>query len=171
MAIRAIRDVVLIVETILFTVLVPGTVAVWIPYRIVLPTRQGMPVLTVASAVAIVVATLGTAIYFRCLWDFAATGRGIPAPIDHPKRLVVRGLYRYVRNPMYLGVLLILLGETVFFGSSALLMYTAGWFVLVHIVVVLYEEPNLHRKFGPSYASYISAVGRWIPGRKYSTTA
>jgi protein-S-isoprenylcysteine O-methyltransferase Ste14 len=171
MAIQAIRDVVLFVETILFTVLVPGTVAVWIPYRIVLQTRLGMPALTVASSLAIVVAALGTATYFRCLWDFAVTGRGIPAPIDHPKRLVVRGLYRYVRNPMYLGVLLILLGETLFFGSSALLMYTVGWFALVHIVVVLYEEPNLRRKFGPSYVSYISAVGRWIPGRKYGMTA
>lgn len=67
---------------------------------------------TVAQFAALVPLTLGAAIYFRCLWEFAVRGRGIPAPLDHPKQLVVTGLYLYVRNPMYLGVLTVLAGCT-----------------------------------------------------------
>src|SRR5262245_3506548 len=111
---------------------------------------------------------IGTLIYFRCLWEFAARGRGIPAPLDHPKQLVVTGLYRYVRNPMYVGVFIVLIGEVLLFRSSGLLVFTAGWFVFVHLNVVFYEERVLRRKFGESYARYFQAVHRWIPGRKYT---
>lgn len=172
MAIRWLRGAVLFVETILFTVIVPGTVTVWIPYQILSGSAPGISTSwTARQYLAVVAGTFGAVIYFRCLWDFAVTGRGIPAPVDHPKRLVVRGLYRYVRNPMYLGVLFILLAESAFFGSSTLLMYTAGWFLFVHLVVVLYEEPTLRHKFGASYERYTRAVRRWRPGGKYRETA
>jgi protein-S-isoprenylcysteine O-methyltransferase Ste14 len=108
-------------------------------------------------------------VYLRCLWEFAARGRGIPAPIDHPKQLVVTGLYQYVRNPMYVGVLLFLLGEALFFGSSRFLLYAIAWLAFVHVNVLVYEEPNLRRKFGRSYERYTSAVRRWIPGKKYDS--
>jgi protein-S-isoprenylcysteine O-methyltransferase Ste14 len=107
----------------------------------------------------------GAAIVLRCIWDFAAKGRGTLAPVDPPKQLVVQGLYRYVRNPMYLGVLLVLLGETAFFGSPALLQYTLAWFFLVNLVVVLYEEPSLRNRFGDSYERYRRSVHRWLPTR------
>jgi protein-S-isoprenylcysteine O-methyltransferase Ste14 len=103
----------------------------------------------------------------RCLWEFAARGRGIPAPIDHSKQLVVTGLYRYVRNPMYLGVLLFLLGESLFLEYRGFLFYALGWLLVVHLNVLIYEEPNLRRKFGSSYELYASAVRRWVPGRRY----
>jgi len=111
---------------------------------------------------------LGTLIYFKCLWEFAARGRGIPAPLDHPKHLVVTGLYRYVRNPMYVGVFIVLIGEVLLFRSSGLFVFAAGWFVFVHLNVVFHEERVLRRKFGDSYARYFQAVHRWIPGRKYT---
>jgi protein-S-isoprenylcysteine O-methyltransferase Ste14 len=114
---------------------------------------------------------LGLAVYLRCLWEFAARGRGIPAPLDHPKKLVVTGLYRYVRNPMYLGVLLVLLGETLFLQSSGFLLYVIGWLIFVHLNVILYEEPNLTHKFGDSYKHYRSAVRRWLPGERYWPSA
>src|SRR5437867_2949163 len=75
---------------------------------------------------ALLPAVLGAAVYGRCVWDFGSVGRGTPAPIDPPKVLVVRGLYRYVRNPMYLGVLCALSGEAVFFEMWALWRYTIG---------------------------------------------
>jgi protein-S-isoprenylcysteine O-methyltransferase Ste14 len=118
--------------------------------------------------VALLPLGLGAAIYLRCVWEFATRGRGIPAPLDHPKQLVVTGLYRYVRNPMYLGVLLFLLGESLFFQYRDFLLYTLGWLVFVHLNVLFYEEPNLRRKFGSSYEHYTRAVGRWIPRQKYS---
>jgi protein-S-isoprenylcysteine O-methyltransferase Ste14 len=88
-------------------------------------------------------------------------------PIDHPKQLVVTGLYRYVRNPMYVGVLILLLGEVMVFRSLDLLIYTIGWFVFVHLNVVVWEERLLRHKFGDSYARYRGSVRRWIPGRRY----
>ena len=77
--------------------------------------------------------------------------------------LVVRGLYRYVRNPMYLSVTLIVLGEVLLTGSRALLGYWAGWFVAVNLFVIGFEEPTLRRQFGDTYRRYADAVGRWIP--------
>lgn len=97
---------------------------------------------------------LGASIYFWCAWDFTFAGRGTPAPIDPPKKLVVRGLYRYVRNPMYVGVFSILLGEALFFESQRLLVYAAVVFFFFYLFVILYEEPILRQKFGESYQKY-----------------
>jgi protein-S-isoprenylcysteine O-methyltransferase Ste14 len=100
-----------------------------------------------------------------CAWDFTFAGRGTPAPIDPPKELVVQGLYRYVRNPMYVGILSILLGEALLFASWSLFGYAAVVFILFFLFVVLYEEPILMRKFGESYLQYCKNVPRWIPWR------
>jgi protein-S-isoprenylcysteine O-methyltransferase Ste14 len=81
----------------------------------------------------------------------------------------VTSLYRYVRNPMYLGALLVLLGEAVFFRSMSGLLYALGWFALIHLVVQFYEEPYLRRRFGGDYECYTRAVDRWLPGRPYAT--
>jgi protein-S-isoprenylcysteine O-methyltransferase Ste14 len=112
---------------------------------------------------------IGAAIYLRCAWDFASAGKGTPAPVDPPKRLVVRGLYRFVRNPMYVGVLLALLGEAWFFRSRAVLVYAAIAFTWEHLFVVLYEEPALKRKFGETYSDYLTRTPRWIPRFNNST--
>ena len=78
------------------------------------------------------------------------------------------GLYRYVRNPMYAGVLILLLGEALMFQSVALVIYTFCWFVFVHLNVILWEERLLRHKFGDSYSRYCGSVRRWIPGRRYA---
>lgn len=101
------------------------------------------------------------------MWEFVQKGQGIPAPIDHTKELVVSGLYRYVRNPMYLGVLAILIGEVLTLGSRALLVYAAVWLLVVHLVILVYEEPNLPARFGESYEQYCAHVRRWVPGRSF----
>ncbi len=158
----------LIVKNILFTILVPGTVMVLIPYWILNRNLVLLPShWEIRHYLALVPALLGIAIYFRCVWDFATVGCGTPAPIDPPKTLVVRGLFRYVRNPMYIGGLFLLLGEAMFFRSLALLKYAVVIFIVYHLFVVFYEEPSLERKFGESYRRYRQNVRRWIPGKRY----
>jgi protein-S-isoprenylcysteine O-methyltransferase Ste14 len=154
----------LALRSLFFTIVVPGTVTVLLPYLIV--SRRGtspVPPWTALHIAGLVLMVVGAAILLRCIWDFAAKGRGTLAPIDPPKQLVVQGLYRYVRNPMYLGVWVLLMGETVFFRSIALLQYTVGWFIIVHLFVVLYEEPALRHRFGESYERYRRSVHRWLP--------
>jgi protein-S-isoprenylcysteine O-methyltransferase Ste14 len=100
-----------------------------------------------------------------CIWEFARRGRGTLAPVDPPRTLVVQGLYRYVRNPMYLSVTMIVLGEALLTGSRALLAYWAVWFLAANLFVIGYEEPTLRRRFGPAYDRYRATVGRWVPRR------
>jgi protein-S-isoprenylcysteine O-methyltransferase Ste14 len=161
------RRIGLFAEAIVFTILVPGTVAFWLPLVVLDASKLVVPrAWSVVQFAALVPLAVGAGIYARCVWDFVTRGRGIPMPIDHPKQLVVSGLYRYVRNPMYLGVLLFLLGEALFLRYAAFVLYTAIWFGLVNLFVLLYEEPILRRKFGESYLRYTAAVGRWVPGRR-----
>ena len=112
------------------------------------------------AAIGIGVVLLGT-----CIWEFARRGRGTLAPVDPPTTLVVQGLYRYVRNPMYLSVTMIVLGEVLLTGSRALLAYWAVWFLAVNLFVIGYEEPTLRRRFGTTYDRYRATVGRWVPRR------
>lgn len=150
----------LALKNLLFTLVVPGTVAVTVPLWIAggRPRAEGF-VLAIAGALLAV----GTGIYAWCLWDFAAFGRGTPAPIDAPKRLVVRGLYRYSRNPMYVGVLAVILGWAVTFRAGALAAYALGIATCFELFVLLYEEPRLRREFGREYEDYCARVGRWLP--------
>jgi protein-S-isoprenylcysteine O-methyltransferase Ste14 len=100
-----------------------------------------------------------------CVVDFATAGQGTLAPIDPPTRLVTRGLYRYVRNPMYWGVGLLLLGQSMLFASWVLFTYLVTFGICAHLFVVLYEEPALTRKFGTSYEEFLNTVPRWWPRR------
>ena len=111
----------------------------------------------------LVAIALGAALLGTCIWEFARSGRGTLSPVDPPRDLVVRGLYRYVRNPMYLSVTVIVLGEVPLSGSHPLLLYWAIWFVAVNLFVIGYEEPNLRRRFGASYERYTQNVRRWLP--------
>ena len=150
----------LFIKNLLFTVLVPGTVAVYLPLVI---TEGRSPASAWAIARAAPVFSAGAAIYAWCVWDFATFGRGTPAPIDAPKRLVVRGLYRYTRNPMYVGVLAVILGWVLLFPSRALGLYAGLVGTCFHLFVLLYEEHHLHRTFGEEYDTYCKRVGRWLP--------
>jgi len=149
-----------ILKTLIFTIVVPGTVGVYIPYTLRGP---GMHVISALGWLGIAPVAIGAAVYLWCAWDFAAFGRGTPLPLDAPKRLVARGLYRFVRNPMYVGVLLAIFGQALWFGSVATLWYGIGASLFFHLFVVVYEEPTLRRQFGESYAEYRKAVPRWIP--------
>jgi protein-S-isoprenylcysteine O-methyltransferase Ste14 len=156
----------LYIKSLLLTILIPGAVVVLIPYFIVswggLFIFQGWGVLQIAG---IILVGIGVAILLHCSGMFAWVGRGTLAPFDPPELLVVRGLYRYSRNPMYAGVLMMLSGESLFFESVSLLVYTVVWFGLINLVVVAYEEPTLRGDFGESYGQYCRTVHRWLPVR------
>ena len=102
-------------------------------------------------------------IYLWCVWDFATFGRGTPAPIDAPKCLVVRGLYRYTRNPTYVGVLSIVVAWAVMFQAVTVLGYAVCVAPCFHLFVVVYEEHHLALQFGDEYHEYCAHVGRWLP--------
>lgn len=108
---------------------------------------------------------LGFAVALRCMWDFGWTGRGTPAPFIPPRRLVVVGLYRYVRNPMYVGFAAGWIGLWIVFGHATMPMIVtvAAVALGVHLFVVLYEEPTLRGKFGADYEEYCRNVRRWWP--------
>jgi protein-S-isoprenylcysteine O-methyltransferase Ste14 len=149
-------------KVILFSVLVPGAVTLYFPYSLLSRSDGNLQAASLVLAIpACACLLVGTAIYLRCAWDFAIDGLGTPAPIDPPKKLVVTGLYRWIRNPMYQGVLLILLGECVLFPDRGLLVYTASFALVFHVFVVFYEEPILRSRFGVSYSDYCRKVPRW----------
>jgi protein-S-isoprenylcysteine O-methyltransferase Ste14 len=148
-----------------FTVLVPGTVTLWVPLFLLLPrVHHHSFSVNLGGISALLIIALGTSGYFWCALDFARKGQGTPAPVDPPKVLVVQGLYKCTRNPMYVSVLSILLGESLLFESAWLLGYAAAVTVAFHSFVVFYEEPILRRKMGAAYVQYCREVPRWILG-------
>lgn len=151
-------------RSLLWTVLVPGTVAIYLPYRI-LSRSGGLESFEFGSVgfVGILLIGAGSAILLHCIRQFAVTGHGTLSPLDAPIRLVTQGLYRYSRNPMYVGVMLILTGETVLFRSLPLLAYAGVCFLFFNLGIACYEEPRLRRQFGREYEAYCQQVGRWLP--------
>jgi len=150
-----------LLKTLLFTVIVPGTVVVLAPRWLMRgggTLQGGWP--GVAGALLLV---WGAVLYLRCAWDFAVRGRGTPAPVDPPRELIVAGVYRYVRNPMYLGVLSMVVGEAALYRATVLLGYAGALLLAFHLFVVTYEEPTLRRRFGASHERYCAAVPRWLP--------
>jgi protein-S-isoprenylcysteine O-methyltransferase Ste14 len=150
-----------ILKTLLFVILIPGTVFLLVPY-LLLAKHLPRPAALV-NWLALAPCSVGAAILLKCAWDFAVVGLGTPAPIDPPKSLVVTGLYRFVRNPMYVGGDLVLFSEALLFSSPKLLVYAAAFAAGFFLFVWGYEEPTLSKKFGASYQAYCQAVPRWIP--------
>ena len=148
-------------KSLLYLIIEAGLFALYIPLGLL---RSGPRLETgVVSWLAIPLWLIGSLVVLSCFWDFTFKGRGTPVPSDPPRELVVTGFYRYVRNPIYVAVLLIFLGHFLWFGYWALLTYTVMAFIGVHVFVVLYEEPTLKRKFGAVYEEYLNRVPRWIP--------
>ena len=153
----------LALRSLLWTVLLPGMIAGYIPWRFFGVSQAAPRFADPLDLLGLFVIATGVAILGACIWEFARRGRGTLSPVDPPKQLVVQGLYRYVRNPMYVGVSSILLGEALLTRSLALLGYWAAFFALANLFVMLYEEPALRSQFGDSYVRYTRDVGRWLP--------
>ncbi len=150
----------LALRNLIFTVVVPGFGGVWIPWWIL--ARGGASPEPAAWGAASLIAA-GAALYLSCLWVFATVGRGTPGPWDAPRRLVAVGPYRWVRNPIYIAALLVVLGEAWLFLWMPLLVYAGFAALFFHLFVIGYEEPTLRRSFGGSYTEYLRTVSRWVP--------
>jgi len=169
--VRMLENLWLFIRNLAMIVLLPGTVVVYIPHRLLEPySGPELISLSLTQYSAILLLAIGAAILFKSIWSFAYVGKGTLAPFDETHKLIVVGLYRYVRNPMYVGVMLILLAESWFFRSSALLSYTGFCFVVANIVIIGYEENRLRHKYGDEFRKYCNHVGRWIPGKPYYPT-
>jgi protein-S-isoprenylcysteine O-methyltransferase Ste14 len=153
-----------VIGSIVFFLVAPMTVVGWIPYAIS-GWHFGPPVLglDVTRAFGGVLVVSGAAGLVDSFVRFALQGRGTPAPIAPPADLVVTGLYRYARNPMYISVLSAIAGQALLFGDVELLNYSGIVWVLAHTFVVAYEERALRARFGRSYDAYRSHVPRWVP--------
>jgi len=148
-------------KSLLFLLVAPGMVAGYIPLALL---REGPQIETGAlSYLAFPLWLMGGVILLWSFWNFLHEGHGTPAPIDPPKELVAAGFYRYVRNPMYIGVLAVILGHFLWFGYWNLLIYAMLVFAAFHVFVTYYEEPTLKRNFGTAYDEYCRSVPRWIP--------
>jgi protein-S-isoprenylcysteine O-methyltransferase Ste14 len=162
----------LILKASIITLGVPGSAIFLLPYAIMHRTGvTHLPDVSVVSFLAIIAGLTGLAVLLFCITGFAVHGNGTLAPIDPPKVLIIRGPYRYTRNPMYLAVVSILLSEALFFNSSSLLIYAVGVFLCFHLFVRIYEERHLRSQFGKSYEDYCVAVPRWlVTTRGYTPT-
>jgi protein-S-isoprenylcysteine O-methyltransferase Ste14 len=155
------------VRGIIFTILGPGLLLVYIPYRM----AHGSFSADFMYLAGWLMTGIGAVVYLSCVQQFLLHG-GTPAIFltrpfrfligEEPGQLVRSGLYKYSRNPMYLGALLLVFGEAVLFGSCAVMYYGIALAILIHFIVVYLEEPHLKKKGGASYDQYLAKVPRWF---------
>jgi protein-S-isoprenylcysteine O-methyltransferase Ste14 len=150
-------------RTALFTLLVPGTILIVVPFALVASGIGPRFEFGAWHMFGIVPLAIGLTVIAWCFVNFVLRGRGTPAPYDPPRKLVVAGLYRFVRNPQYVGVVLVVVGEGLLTGATILFGYAAVLAIAYHLFVRHYEEPTLRRSFGEPYTRYCEAVPRWLP--------
>lgn len=154
----------LFLRNLIFTILQPGMVAGLIPY-LILRNKVDDPFsgpLDFYKVFGVLLFLTGLIIVFDCIIRFAIQGQGTLSPADPTKKLVITGLYKFSRNPMYVGVLLLLTGESIFFHPNSLWIYSLFIFCMFHLFVLFVEEPRLRRDFGEEYDQYCQKVRRWI---------
>ncbi|MCC6849915.1 MAG: isoprenylcysteine carboxylmethyltransferase family protein [Deltaproteobacteria bacterium] len=154
---------VLALRALLAVVALPGAATVLVPWLLVRMGGAGAAPFA-GRAFGTLLAAVGAIVVGWCVVDFARVGRGTLAPVDPPTVLVRRGLYRLVRNPMYVGVLTVLAGEALAFGSRVIALWALGLAAAFHVRVVRYEEPVLRATFGAAFDEYCRRVPRWLPG-------
>ena len=154
----------LLLRNIIFTILQPGIVAGLIPYLILRLKTNDLfaQQLRAYHYFGSLIFLLGFIIMLICIRSFAIIGKGTLSPADPTERLDITGFYKFSRNPMYVGVLLILIGEVIFFQSHLLIIYLLSIFTAFNIFILLIEEPRLRKDFGKEYREYCKKVRRWI---------
>ncbi len=151
-------------RNLLFTILQPGMVAGLIPFWLTGKSFReafAQP-FTFSHFSGIFIFTIGFILMLACIIDFAVQGRGTLSPADPTKKLVSTGLYRFSRNPMYIGVMMMLIGESIFFRLFVLAIYSLIIFTAFNIFIIYFEEPRLRKDFGDDYSKYMKAVRRWL---------
>ena len=153
-----------LMRAVTYAALFVGFVLVFLPTQVLSWAGVTRPTAIAApQLVGMVVGAVGAALALWCVLTFAIVGRGTPAPFDPPRQLVVRGPYRFARNPMYIGAGLALIGAALYYESAALVGFAGMFFLVTHLFVVWYEEGTLRRMFGEEYDAYCRRVRRWWP--------
>ena len=159
----------ILIRAFVYATLFMGFVLVAVPMRILERSGLARPDRIGGWQVAgIVTLVAGVILTVWCVLSFVFLGKGTPFPFDPPRRLVVRGPYRIIRNPMYVGAALAMSGAAMFYGSTGLLWYVVFFLIVAEGFVVFYEEPTLAQMFGDSYADYRRRVHRWWPIRNHA---
>jgi protein-S-isoprenylcysteine O-methyltransferase Ste14 len=154
----------ILIRTLTYATLFIGFVLVYLPARVLAWAGISRPAeISWPQIVGIAVGILGSALALWCVGVFARVGKGTPAPFDPPRHLVIRGPYRIVRNPMYIGAAFALAGASLFFKSLSLLAFVCGFLLVCQCFILIYEEPTLRRSFGQDYLTYCQHVKRWWP--------
>jgi protein-S-isoprenylcysteine O-methyltransferase Ste14 len=150
--------------SLVFLVLAPGVVAGLVPWLLTgWEVQEPLPHWLPLRIVGVILLAAGVVVLLEAFTRFVVEGVGTPAPVAPTEHLVVGGLYRYVRNPMYLAVAATIVGQALLLGQLVLLLYAAVFGITVAAFVRGYEEPTLHRQFGEEYEAYRRAVPRWWP--------
>ena len=157
------RGIWLFLRSAFWTFAFPGFFAGYVPWRYFGVSQVDFSWSNPSHLVAALVIATGATLLLICIYEFAASGRGTLSPADPPTELVVQGLYRYVRNPMYLSVMTIVTGEILLTRNVDLFWYLLIFFMAASFFVRFYEEPYLKSQFGESYERYVRDVGRWLP--------
>jgi protein-S-isoprenylcysteine O-methyltransferase Ste14 len=156
------RKVSALVGSAIFLVIAPGTLAGLIPWWIS-QWREHSLFFAFADIAGVVLIAAGLVPLLESFVRFALEGLGTPAPVAPPQQLVVGGFYRHVRNPIYVGVVTVILGQALLFSDRRLLIYAAIVWLGFHLMVLIDEEPTLSAKFGASYDIFRDNVPRWLP--------
>jgi len=154
----------LFIRNLFFTILQPGMVAGLIPFWLIgekLNTTYIQP-FTFYQCLGMLIFTVGVVLTLICILHFAVHGRGTLSPAEPTKKMVIAGPYRFSRNPMYMGVMMMLIGESIFFLSLVLSAYSLFIFLAFHLFITYFEEPRLRKDFGDDYAEYLKKVRRWL---------
>ncbi len=153
----------LFLRNLFFTILQPGLVTILFPYFIINQTGASFPVdISIYHIAGIILFIIGLVILLICIFRLAIKGKGTLSPLDPTTKLVISGMYKYSRNPMYVGAMIMLIGESIIFQSTALWIYAIIVFVAFNLFIWLHEEPRLSRDFGDEYREYRHKVRRWI---------
>jgi protein-S-isoprenylcysteine O-methyltransferase Ste14 len=154
----------ILVRAVTYAALFIGLVLIYVPARLLSWSGIVPPAtIEVQQVAGMVIGAAGAAVALWCVFTFASIGRGTPAPFDPPRRLVIQGPYRFVRNPMCIGAGLALASAALFYESLPLLGYAGLFFLTTHLFVVWYEEPTLRQIFRQEYEAYCRKVRRWWP--------
>jgi protein-S-isoprenylcysteine O-methyltransferase Ste14 len=154
----------LYLRNLFFTILQPGVVAGLVPYLLIRVDEKEkiLQSFQILQYTGIFLFVIGFLIMMNCILNFAIHGKGTLSPADPTKQLVIAGLYKYSRNPMYVGVILMLIGEAFFFQSGRLCIYSILIFLVFHLFIVFFEEPRLKKDFGAEYDQFCNKVRRWV---------
>lgn len=154
---------VILIRALTYATFFVGFLLVFLPGQILEATGIPSQQIGLRQIAGLAVGAAGAALALACILTFVFVGKGTPAPFDPPRKLVIRGPYQWLRNPMYVGAGLALSGAAVFYGSPALAAYVGLFLLVTHVFVVTYEEPALRQMFGSDYEAYCRRVHRWWP--------